>query len=451
MVGKITALDSTDRRGFKNASFVVRFIFPIVLFTAVGILFFSKISREPMHEDEYFFVRRAEFFDLFFLKRDFQNPLWFSFDGIDQPQVSHYYYGAVLHIAGVKDIKEALEQARFTEMVPGWDRYGQPKNVLWKELYQRQYLPEEYHEKFQLILKGRTGAAGLLLLSLVLLLVILRQVVEPWWAFAGIAAFVFNPITVTYGTKVLGDQVLLLFLLLIPLLAAKLTAIKKPEKLLAAFVTLGISCGLAVGAKLNGVVTLFFLWALALRYVFRSWKSKQKHQDIFFISLWSLSPIVVSLTAGLVFWALHPLVWQNPMYGFMKYFQFRWRIVDAQARVWPDSSLTHNWVGKLTALDQHLFYLPLKIDLLLFCFGLALLLRTLWLGLKQEGFGQLNTYALWILALFSSFLFYIPLNWERYFWILVPWVIFSQVVGLQYLSEVFQKRLRFGKIKKLLR
>ncbi|MFC1711301.1 phospholipid carrier-dependent glycosyltransferase [Patescibacteria group bacterium] len=413
-----------------------------LVFLFLGIFIFNNLKKEVLHEDEWFFIRRAEFFNLFFIKKDFNNELWFGFHGLDQPYISYYYYGLVFHLSGISDIKTVLEKVDFEQKMPMWDKNGKQKQDLWKHLYQRQYLPSEFQDKFDLIIKGRRGAAVLLLICSFLFFLILAKTIGFWWAVLGVLLFNINPITNEYGRKALGDQPLLFFLLLTPLLTMLLLKQKSIKKLLFGFILLGINCGLAIGTKLNGAVTYIFSYLMVMAYLLIKPFPKNSKAKKY----WFIAPFIIGVITLLVFYIFHPSIWQEPFSGFLKFIGFRIRIVEIQAGIWPDTSLIGNWGTRFVALYQQLFYLPFKIDFYVFILGLLISINRLYNSWKNKKFTEFSVFTFYSLVLFICFYFYNSLNWQRYYWVLVTSVIFFQLNSLKILQNMILSKDRKNEI-----
>ena len=124
---------------------------------------------------------------------------------------------------------------------------------------------------------------------------------------------------------------------------------------------------------------------------------------------------------------------------------YRLNIVKVQSNIWPDEVLTANWFLKFNAMGQNLFYLPLKIDILPFLLGAFISIKLMIKDWVRHKFNSNSIYTFWNLVLFISFYFYIALNWQRYFWVLVPGLIFFQLQGLFFL--ILTIKTSFSKIK----
>jgi hypothetical protein len=409
------------------------------LFVTLFVFLSVHSQNEVLHEDEWFFIRRAEFFDLYFLKHDFDNPLWYGFHGIDQPFISYYFYGLTLHLNGISDIKAALNQTNFEQTMPEWDARGNQKQILWKELYERQHLPLNLADKFYLIKLGRIGAVFLLTVCIIALFFILKNLLNYIYALAGSGLFLSHPITREYGNKALADQPLLLLLLLTPVLGLSIIKEKSTNSIYLKSVLMGLLGALAFGVKPNGILTLIFYYLLISSFIFFKQRLKPaKLKALFF------SPLISIITACLLIYILHPNLWPDPVNKFLAFFQFRWKIIKLQAGIWPETSLLGSWLLKPKAFVNNLFYFPLKLDFLVFFIGFVRMI----LKLFKRPFNNRNLsttiFTLWHIFLIISFLIYIPLNWQRYYWILVPGIIFFQAFGLKILKNMI---LLIGKIK----
>jgi len=413
----------------------------ICLFFIISFYFLSKIEKQKVNEDELLFIDKTRLFDLFFLNREFNHPLFLeSFHHLDHPYFIGYYYGFILHLGQVKDINLILNQTNFDSFLPYWNSHGQQTNSLLTKFINYPQ-SEEFKTISKLVYKARVGSWFIILICFFLLFLILKKTIGFYYSLLGIFLFFINPITQNYAVCVLGDQLLLFTFLLAPMITFYLIKQISFKKLLIGFLFLSLTCTLALGVKINGAVTLIFFVLFSIIYSCLNNFSKNKKIK----KMWFIFPVLVIILTLLIFIVFHPFLWKNLISGLKSFLAYRLNIVKVQSNIWPDEVLTANWFLKFNAMGQNLFYLPLKIDILPFLLGAFISIKLMIKDWVRHKFNSNSIYTFWNLVLFISFYFYIALNWQRYFWVLVPGLIFFQLQGLFFL--ILTIKTSFSKIK----
>lgn len=199
----------------------------------------TRLDATPFFPDESWVLYHTRFYDLFFLQRDFEHPLWFDpMDGPDQPRITFYLVGAWLHAAG---LLHHTNPRRWD-----WD-------ASWQANVASGALPDET------VLRAARDAAAAIDFAAIAAVVLFAWAIGHPLAGA-LAAVLIAGARLTHQTFGLvgQDAPMLLFATLtlagVALLFRRLPARATPAAAVAFGVLIGLTSALAVGAKLNGAL-----------------------------------------------------------------------------------------------------------------------------------------------------------------------------------------------------
>ncbi len=172
--------------------------------------------------------------------------------------------------------------------------------------------------------------------------------------------------------------------------------------------------GLATSVKLNAALTTITVLLIIITKLVHSREGKY------------IFPLITNLVIPpILFFALNPQLWSNPVAGVNAMLEFGQSIADRRV-VFPRVAL---WTisDRLTAFYQRIFGTPLNISL--FVLGIALMLKTM-----------KTMYPLLIYGLTSSLgvILWTPLNWDRYYLPSVPF--FAIVIGFLISKAILSLR-----------
>ena len=423
----------------------------VLVFTAVFLKYFSQVESHNLAADEHEYIRKSEYFDLFFLKRDFTHPAWKHLDAYDQTKLGEYFYGLAQYLAGFKDIQKAQKEAAFNQ---GWVRSTDAYSQLWK--------PDKWWirlsgkplktvqgispEAFKMILAGRYLAVVFGLLTLGVCFWVMRELTNWFWSLLTVIFIASHPLFYQSAFEAIGDIILLFFLTLGLLLAIFWQrALFSGNRRLFIFLTIGvgINSALAWAAKLNGFMNLiFFNVLLGVIYLLLIFFKKRKFSGQ--LMRLGFAALIVNALAGFIFYILHPYLWRNFFKGLIQMTQ--WRIwITARFRL-NETYNIGSFSDKIMIIYRAIFFENWLL-LLLFLIGFGLLGWQAAKGLKKREFKTEMTIIVHGLVTWLLVLAYVVVNFERYFLPVLPLVIIYQVLGGWELWRLFKNHSLFVKIR----
>lgn len=313
---------------FRN--FVKWFLF-LALFVFMGIYYFSNLKTHRFHVDEHEFIRKSYYFDLFFIKRDFQDPRWYIEDSPDQPKVGPYIYGFALHLAGVKDVEGFFQEIGFNSHKVG------EKDWWWAWWWRKlENVPQEMLPILEPVWMGRIISVLFSLGALIALFGFSLRI--KGYIFAWLTTFLLgtNYLMFTYGRNAMTDSMQLFFFFANLLLALYyIESFKRRSFKKAALLCLGLgaSCALAVGVKVSGILMFLFLILFFVVLLFLHRPSKGLTTRLI------LSLSIFALSFFIVFVALHPYLYSNPIIKFISMFLNRLEAASDYRLIYPGSAV----------------------------------------------------------------------------------------------------------------
>lgn len=448
---------SATRTWINKHSKKVGVSFFLILTVIAGIRFFSGLDTVVYQCDEYSYLSKSSFLDLY-LAGKFSDPQWQSGDATDQTKLMEYMFGLPANLLyGKSFIRLAQEESnRFGESYINYAdwavSYGQPATNLKISPRLRQVL-----------LGGRMIAAFFTIVYVLLGAFSLYWVFKRSLVLAGLgfAFLVTHPIVAIHGRQVLADSALNSFLVLgfIVQLAwwQTLWRVKKPtRKLYYLTIVLGLVGGLAAAAKLNGFLHLILTEALiGLGLLFKL--SQTNKVKLWLVSL-SLAALTVAGVTGLVFFSLHPNTWPDPVGEIKQYFDWRWWITgyyqdyfaEDSIDSWPQrlqfillrtagympgvGSIGFHWEARYGKGNPLWYLLPHAVLLVLGLFALGKKLFV-----KKSYQTLVLPACVWSVGFILLVSWYLKLDWTRYYWPLFVPVTIIDGFGLVFLGNQVKK------------
>jgi hypothetical protein len=280
----------------------------------LAIYIMVGVQLVPLHGDETTQIYMARDFYALFIERDTSQLTYRAWDTLDgqaatrqdlrlKDGVLHrYLFGAVAYLGGYS-ADELNEQ---WEWGSGWD---------WN--HQHGHVPVD-----DLLLRTRYVSAAMLALGVVILFAIARQIGGQGTAYVTTLLYTMNPALLLNGRRAMMEGALTFFSLLVVLAGLWVLQSRKWW----AYLLLGLASGLAVASKHTGAVTVAAVFvACGLVYVYEALPSplnplSHKRRGDFNTDAKNRVPteqIVYLIMAGilslLIFYALNPAWWSNPM------------------------------------------------------------------------------------------------------------------------------------------
>lgn len=407
--------------------------------TLVAIRYFSGIGSLPFHEDETAYLRKSVFFYLY-TSRNFRNDLWQSKEAYDQPLLGGYFYGLLSFLNGkrkIEDIKKLFHDNKM-DIDLGWNWNFWVKSS--GKILGSSDFPLNKEAK-ELLMWGRIGSACFGFLTLLIVFLIGNRLVNWLVGILGVVILLLNDVYVWMSRLVRTDALLLFFLtatlyfLIIFIDKLFLQKGLTPKKILLSLI-LGAVSGGAMSVKLNGLMTLIICNVILVSLVpFRKKKVKRRlFKEIVF------SLLLINLLFWLVFYILHPSIWQNFYKGVAKYFTYRVQMIDHQMSIFPSAALL-SFRQKISAFTSHgLVISPYRYGNQPFIalMSLALLLVGIFSpGDKKRVLESGKVVSWWFILSLVIMMGYVSLDWSSYF---LPIAIISAILqarGIFYIIQYF--------------
>lgn len=373
-------------------------ILPIILAGAFFAWSLPRITTDyNFNADELIYLGRSNYWDAY-KSGDFGNPIWSSWEVYDQPQLTNYIYA---QIAGDRHLLANSNSPCTSNNTSHYNTWGCLDGVPLTSW------PSSTQNLQVFVTRARTLATAISSLVIATTYYLGLLVAGP---VTGLLAALYLGVFTFFrslSTMAMQDQTLLLFLNLQFILTLLLIRRSRPN--LPLFLALGVVTGLAFSAKLSALFPSLIVYG----YLTLTSISKKTLQ---------LSHLVVSsATALLVFFALHPLLWHNPIDGISQ--MYSWRTTQITNQAGSPYQLT-SAIERVIYSSSELF--P-SLALAMVALASALLL------LKSS-----PTFSMLGLINLFTFVMLIPLRWNRYLLPVMPIVS----VYLGYAPQILQLMLR---------
>jgi glycosyltransferase XagB len=416
----------------KLKKIILYFLLPVFIAGLYIWFNFPRIFTHGINSDELIYISRTRLWEAY-STGDVHNPIWQSWDAYDQPPLAPYIYGLGLSdyahtYGGYKDLMLAARLIDADALNPvnnnsEWQNIGgiAPKDF-----------PVSAQLARDLVIRTRTIAIIATGLTLALLSIIAAIAIHP---IAGlIAPLIAGQFSLLGHLGVMGmiDPLLYFWYTL------GLLVIVTLKKGIFKSVLLGLIIGIAVSIKFNAgsLAVIFFLTEL-LPLAKKPIRITSALKNL----------VITGIIAGSVFLATNPYLWENPIPNTMHMLESRTTAFSSQQ--------TDNTSVSLTAPDAR--FQAIKIAL---ASGITfdppptmvtLVTAALILSLVSAWTGNLSANLKWLSSAFlvelTLLLFYLPLNWDRYFLPLMPaasLVISSLLFTLpSSLKRIWNKRILF--------
>lgn len=420
----------------------LKILLAVSLFAWLSFHLYQMKSVVPFHEDEHVYMNRTIFFDLY-LQKNFTDPIWFRFEN-DYSKLPDLLYGAALTLHTGTSTQTYLSRVKFNEDLidrRSWNvRYSQE----YKPLSQ---LPKEIYERVEPVRVARWVSWGLTIGSLVCVMAI-GWVLGDWLAGVLAAGMLgFHPLFVYVMLTAMGDAPLIFFSSLTLLLSLVwLRALRSGQYHFGWAMVLGITVGLAVSSKLNGVFSAVSVIGLFCLATFWSQEKKKMREA-------GLAFLIMSMTCVNTLLLLTPQIWSHPISGFMDMIHQRNEIARNQQE-WFSSDALLTFTDRLEIALLWLFSwhdgygdFPVQWEQVgLFLAGILTLGSKLKHILDKKSLSLhaqlLIAFLLWVSCVGGLTLVSIPLNWNRYYLPMVLIVIMIQATGASFLAQFSIEQLQ---------
>lgn len=402
----------------------------LVLVTLVlCAVFVPAINRVPFHSDESHWIFSSRYFETF-AQGDFSAKSWNSYWSAVQPYVPRYII-ALGRLAGGYHVADL--------------------NLPWKfALSDAQNASEGRRPSPELLWWSRLPMAILAAMSGLAAFAALRTAAGRVPAYLVVAFYAFNP----YYTDVLPramSEAVLFFCMILAILCGGVVLTRwrvfadAPCRrtlgfLLVGTAALGAASGAAGACKLNGLVLIpasaLLLMIAALAYRGRLSQSRRA-LILGGLVLWLCGASLV------LFVGSNPFLFRNPLSKTRVMFNQRNMEIAAQVQSFPRAALT-KWERRVEAVPKRLFqdYAPLRypgataINLALTTLGLAWLARTAYDWIRRRNVNSVAVAILILGASASAPALATPLDWNRYYLLLLVFLMLCEALGVGVLVRL---------------
>lgn len=423
---EITRKDYIKIKPFKLLKEII--IWGIIFFILL-IPFVKKIEFQGFHGDENYWLRSSKYFKLFFIDKDIHNKQWEGYLAYDQPPVGKYIIGLALSIAGHGDKIKALDDMRY---------WNFDKDYNWN--VDNGAMPPK-----EILYVARLTMAILGSLTCLLIYWIGKKIFSARTGLIAALLLAYNPLMLSCSRKAMTDAPLLFFLTTNIVLTMFFYQALLKQKLLRTFVfavLIGINIALATGTKLNGSLTAIIFVSFCILVALIKANQCKFPQSIFGVNIDKLktnkeikiilsSLLISGVIAIFVFVIINPYLYNQPLKKVIHMVRNRMSVIYYQQEHFGHAltSLSKKFcfVIRRTLLPGNYVVLgnifEIPIDFVFFLLGLIMLLYTeLKYLLKNYRLSLRSIIILWIVITFVATITLIPLDWDRYYFPVIPCV-----------------------------
>jgi hypothetical protein len=417
----------------------------LTLFSFLTIHYFSNLKGQWFHIDEYHFIRKSYYFDLFFIKRDFLDPRWYVLDEPAQPKLGPYFYGLTLHLAGVDDIEKRFEEIGFNTLHYKGDFWWKR---LWKGVFIYEQVPEELDSVMSMVWLGRKTSVFFTLGVLFLVFILGTKMKSILFGSISVVLLGLNGLMFSYGRMAMTDSMQLFFFIAnILLVFYYLDAAKNGQRKKAIFISflMGTNAAFAMGVKIIGILVLIFL--IILFFILFISKPIPKYVSILFHGFF-----IVILSFWMIFVIFHPYLRDNTPERFFNMFSGRLEWAKQDQLIYPASAVNSRFEAVDLIVGSTLLsggrYINFKknslpIDLVLFIVGLIMMIGQIVTKFQKGKVLSFETvFLLWSFVVIGSVIFYLQTNWPRYFLPTVSIVAIIQSYAITVFIHKISHRVR---------
>ncbi len=189
----------------KSLVLIIGFI--ILLF--LSSYFSSQRTTTSLHIDEYLFVRKSYYFELFFLQQNFLDPRWTTLDEVRQPKIGPYLYGFAFTLTGIKNLEQKLNEIgfyTFNKIYPTSSDGDGKQLFLDLNGKKPSEVSPQYTQRISVILQARKVAIIFSVAGLIFLMLFLSLYFHPITALVGTLLIGINSLITYYSVVALTDS-----------------------------------------------------------------------------------------------------------------------------------------------------------------------------------------------------------------------------------------------------
>lgn len=400
----------------KKISSNKKWLLVIFLFLFLSRLYFFDFKAGTFHIDEHEFIRKSYYFDLFFSKRNLDDPRWYTEDSPLQPKLGPYIYGLSLHLNGIQNIEKNLEKIEFHNINQGdtswwWEWWAKPL----------QDPPDSLLPSFNLVWQSRKVSILFSLSAFFLLFLLCTKSKNISFALLTTFLLGINPLMYAFGRKAMTDSMqLFAFILNLLLFTFLVKALEKKasKKAILLSLAMGVNLAFGVGVKVSGMLTLVFL--IIMFSVLFALKAGSKP----YLRLLTKSFSIITISFLVIFIFFHPYLYQDTFRRFYSMFADR-LAEDVENRVLLPLHAVHSRQSAIKLVITRTLISPeitnlnfynLPLDAFLFVVGFLVMgskaLKTL---LNKKTISGELIFVIWSLVAFIGLILYLRIDMPRYY------------------------------------
>lgn len=417
----------------------------IVIVILFGFIYIRNIKLISFFVDEYHFIKKSYYFDLFFVSRNTDDPRFTVEDDPLQPKIGPYIYGAALHIYGAKNIEEFLNTIHFNDK-------NTPSINWWEELWNRKFelFPDYMNDIVNLVLFVRKISVVFILLSLILIYIIAKRTAGTLFAAISILLVGTNVLTMFVGPLATTDSMLMFFSFLSVFLSLFLARVSDGKNNINLFILsflLGFSVAMGVGVKISGILILFFVVLVYLCLFLVNWKKKLIIKTLF------ISLIITLVSFCSIFIFFHPYLYKDTIQRFSLIFLSRMEGTKLAQMQYPSTSVVSRIDALKIILKQTLLpkgdytnfnNINFPVDMILFLSGFLLILRKSIIKInKNKALPAEIILVIWFIVMFVGLVMYLRTIWPRYFLECELIITIIESYAVAYIVNASTKRIMF--------
>lgn len=313
----------------------------------------------------------------------------------------------------------------------------------------------------EIINTARAGNTIILTLTVVITFLLTRRISSLIAALLTSIMFGMNFLFITSGLRAHSEGLFVLLFLTTTYLLV-LTVTSKKDTLLLSLLT-GISTALLTQTKLNGIMLFFFVNGTYLIILLKNFYNK----DLFSIQKKLIGIFLFNSTCIILFIALHPYLYPNPIENTLTMYRIRYQQAQEQASQYPSQKLP-TYSDRITSVysnfifdsEKHCHFngqfflherfcmsaVSFYMKVILFFGGTVIFLNKIRRNVTHPR-----------VLIFTCFLFinlmasfYLLLNWDRYYVHFIYFMILFQVVAVTSILQFATKRYKNNQLYKAL-
>ena len=378
-----------------------------VYFIITAILWMSNITYEGIplflsEPDEAAWIYNGYYFNLYFLKFDLFHKDWNDYEAYDHPPLVKYIVGGTLFIKGY--VFDSLDAKKLWRSIP-MDKYMANYRLM------KSKIPNNVLPLTRLVI------SIFAFLAVLLFYIFVRNFYGILPAIVSTSLLITNRIFIRLSSQTLADPVLFFFFIFFVLSCSMYLRSGNNIYIFLGFVL----SSLAFLTKLNGLMLTFVLfWVLVLKNKFQISNYNFKILSFGFI------------TFLLIVVLLNPFFLNTGIQGIVKMFEYRVSHIQLQQETFKSAALLS--IGERLEAEYVTIFLRYSIfnefikipfELMMFLLGVYYLVR------KKD---------LILLTIFLFFFFLplsiLPLDWVRYYYIVIPFIYIIEGVSLNIFKKL---------------